>query len=122
MLSVWSVPRSSFHAGKFNQSGSGPIFTSTTAVICIYIYRYPLAQLGVFSISLWKLAGQPISPIGDVSHSYCPSPGRVKAVFGIDSLCRGICQNPDVKSIVAQRSHRNLQNVNKSFSEELGSL
>ena len=32
------------------------------------------------SISRWKLAGQPRSPIGDVTHWYWPMPGTVNAV------------------------------------------
>jgi hypothetical protein len=53
-----------------------------------------------FSISLWKLAGHPSSPIGIINHPYCQRPGNVKAIFGTEFECRGICQNPDLRSSV----------------------
>ncbi len=52
------------------------------------------------SISLWKLAGQPRRPIGDVIQWYWPCLGMVKAVRGCDFSSSCICQKPDVKSSV----------------------
>ena len=52
------------------------------------------------SMSLWKLAGQPSRPIGDVIHWYWPCPGMVKAVRGCDFSSNCICQKPEVRSSV----------------------
>ena len=51
-------------------------------------------------ISLWKLAGQPSRPIGEVTHANCPLPGIVKAVRSWEFSWSFICQNPEVKSSV----------------------
>ena len=54
----------------------------------------------IISIKLWKLAGHPSKPIGEVIHSNCPSPWIVKAVAGFEFSSKSICQNPDVRSNV----------------------
>jgi len=48
------------------------------------------------SMSHWKLAGQPNSPMGDVIQRNWPLPGRVLAVSFCESLSNCICQNPEV--------------------------
>ncbi len=52
------------------------------------------------SMSRWKEAGQPSSPIGEVTQWNCPFPGIVKAVSGWDFSSSFICQNPEVRSRV----------------------
>ena len=54
----------------------------------------------IISINDWKLAGHPRSPIREVIHSNCLSPGIVKAVACLHCSSNGICQNPDVRSSV----------------------
>ncbi len=54
------------------------------------------------SISFWKLAGHPSSPIGELIKWKCPLIGMVKAVRGCDSGSSFICQNPEVRFIVVK--------------------
>ncbi len=53
-------------------------------------------------MSLWKLAGQTNSPIGDVIQWNWPLPGMVKAVNFCESLSSCTCQNPEVRSKVVK--------------------
>ena len=52
------------------------------------------------STNLWKLAGHPSNPMGDITHSNWPRPGTENAVKCWDSGVRGICQKPEVRSNV----------------------
>jgi hypothetical protein len=50
------------------------------------------------SMSLWKLAGLPSKPMGEVIQWNCPLPGIVKAVSFCEASSSCICQNPEVRS------------------------
>jgi hypothetical protein len=52
------------------------------------------------SISLWKLAGHPSNPMGDVIQWNCPLPGSVKAIKFCESSWSYNCQKPEVRSSI----------------------
>jgi hypothetical protein len=53
------------------------------------------------STRFWNEAGNSKSPNGLMIHSNCLKPDTVKAVKCFDCSSRGICQNPEVRSRVA---------------------
>jgi hypothetical protein len=59
-------------------------------------------SLSTPSISRWKLAGQPKSPMGEVIQWNWPLPGIVKAVSFWESSSSCICQKPEVRSNVVK--------------------